>query len=111
MITLEDDIRVMRAAFDDAVRAFTIGRRPPFGAMIETPPAALSVPAIARHVDFLSIGTNDLAQYTLAAGRDDPAVSHYYVDSHTAVLRLLTIAIADAGDMPITVCGELAGRE
>jgi len=110
MVTLEDDIRAMRAAFDDAVAEFAVGRRPLLGAMIETPAAALSVPAIARHVDFLSIGTNDLAQYTLAAGRDDPAVTRYYVDTHVAVLRLLAITAREAGNTPITVCGELAGR-
>jgi phosphoenolpyruvate-protein kinase (PTS system EI component) len=111
MVTLEEDIRAMRALFDATVESVPVSNRPPFGAMIETPAAALSVAAIARHVDFLSVGTNDLTQYTLAAGRDDPAVSHYYLDTHAAVLRLLAIAIADAGDMPITVCGELAGRE
>ena len=111
MVTIEEDISEMRALFDAALEAFPGTRRPLFGAMIETPAAALGVAAIARHVDFLSVGTNDLAQYTLAAGRDDPAVSHYYVDTHAAVLRLLAIAIADAGSMPITVCGELAGRE
>jgi len=111
MVTLEDDIREMRALFDATCAALPGARRPPFGAMIETPAAALGVAAIARHVDFLSVGTNDLAQFTLAAGRDDPAVSHYYVDTHAAVLRLLAIVIADAGRMPITLCGELAGRE
>jgi phosphoenolpyruvate-protein phosphotransferase (PTS system enzyme I) len=111
MVTLEEDIREMRALFDTALDGFPGTRRPHFGAMIETPAAALGVAAIARHVDFLCVGTNDLAQYTLAAGRDDPTVSHYYVDTHAAVLRLLAIAIADAGSMPITVCGELAGRE
>jgi len=77
----------------------------------ETPAAALGVATIGRHVDFLSVGTNDLAQYTLAAGRDDPAVSQYYDDTHAAVLRLLTIAINDAAGVPIALCGELAGRE
>jgi phosphoenolpyruvate-protein kinase (PTS system EI component) len=79
--------------------------------MIETPAAALSVPAIARHVDFLSVGTNDLTQYTLAAGRDDPTVNRYYVDNHSSILRLLGIIVADAGQTPLTLCGELAGRE
>jgi phosphoenolpyruvate-protein phosphotransferase len=111
MITLEEDIRAIRALFDAALVTLAVEKRPPLGAMIETPAAALGVPAIARHVDFLSVGTNDLTQYTLAAGRDDPAVSRYYVDTHAAVLRLLAITIAEAGSMPISVCGELAGRE
>jgi phosphoenolpyruvate-protein phosphotransferase len=111
MVTLEEDIREMRVLFDAALATFPGAKRPPFGAMIETPAAALGVSTIARHVDFLSVGTNDLAQYTLAAGRDDPAVSHYYDDTHAAVLRLLTIAINDAAGVPIALCGELAGRE
>src|SRR6266550_1730664 len=111
MVTLEEDIREMRVLFDATLETFPGAKRPPFGAMIETPAAALGVATIARHVDFLSVGTNDLAQYTLAAGRDDPAVSQYYDDTHAAVLRLLAIAIADAPGVPITLCGELAGRE
>ncbi|TMB59226.1 MAG: phosphoenolpyruvate--protein phosphotransferase, partial [Deltaproteobacteria bacterium] len=111
MVTLEEDIREMRVQFDATLETFPGAKRPPFGAMIETPAAALGVATIARHVDFLSVGTNDLTQYTLAAGRDDPAVSQYYDDTHAAVLRLLAIAIADAPGVPITLCGELAGRE
>src|SRR5438067_2111375 len=111
MVTLEADIREMRALFDATLATFPGAKRPPFGAMIETLAAALDVATIARHVDFLSVGTNDLAQYTLAAGRDDPAVSHYYDDTHAAVLRLLAIAITDAPGVPIALCGELAGRE
>ena len=111
MVTLEEDIREMRVLFDATLEAFPGAKRPPFGAMIETPAAALGVATIARHVDFLSVGTNDLAQYTLAAGRDDPAVSHYYDDTHAAVLRLLAIIITDAPGIPIALCGELAGRE
>jgi phosphoenolpyruvate-protein phosphotransferase (PTS system enzyme I) len=110
MVTLEEDVRAIRALFDAVLTTLPLARRPPFGAMIETPAAALSVAAIAPHVDFLSVGTNDLTQYTLAAGRDDPAVSDYYVDTHAAVLRLLGIAIADAAGVPVTLCGELAGR-
>src|SRR5512132_4308249 len=59
---------------------------PPLGAMIETPSAALTVADIARHSDFLCIGTNDLTQYTLAVGRDDATVSEYYIDDHPALL-------------------------
>src|SRR5205807_8750238 len=89
MVTLEEDIREIRVLFDATLETFPGEKRPPFGAMIETPAAALGVATIARHVDFLSVGTNDLAQYTLAAGRDDPTVSRYYDDTHAAVLRLL----------------------
>ncbi len=111
MVTLEDDIAATRRAFDETCIALGAQRRPAFGAMIETPAAALAVPAIARHVDFLSVGSNDLTQYTFAAGRDDPNVNHYFQDAHAALLRLLAIIVGDAGDLPLTLCGELAGRE
>jgi phosphoenolpyruvate-protein kinase (PTS system EI component) len=111
MVTLEADIQAMRELFETTVAELGISKRPPFGAMIETPAAALSVPAIARHSDFLSVGTNDLTQYTLAAGRDDPTVNRYYLENHSSMLRLLGIIVADAGRTPLTLCGELAGRE
>ena len=79
--------------------------------MVETPAAALEVPALLKHVDFLSVGTNDLTQYTLAAARDDAAVNDYYVDSHQSILRLLGIILADAKQCSVTLCGELASRE
>ena len=111
MVTLEDDIRTTRALFEEACAALRVERRPAFGAMIETPAAALAIPAIARHVDFLCVGTNDLTQYTFAAGRDDPNVDGYFQDGHAALLRLLQIIVDDAADLPLTLCGELAGRE
>jgi phosphoenolpyruvate-protein phosphotransferase len=111
LVTLEDDIRTTREVFDETCAAQGVDHRPAFGAMIETPAAALAIPAIARHVDFLSIGTNDLTQYTFAAGRDDPNVNGYFQDGHAALLRLLEIIVADAQGLPLTLCGELAGRE
>jgi len=111
MITLEDDIRRMREDFDAICSEKKIKSPPKFGAMIETPAAALAIPPILRHVDFLCIGTNDLTQYTLAAARDDASVNDYYLDSHESILRLLDIILADAGQRPVTLCGELAGRE
>ncbi len=81
------------------------------GAMIEVPAAALTVKTFLRHFDFLSIGTNDLIQYTLAIDRADEAVAHLYDPLHPAVLRLLadTIAECRAQDKPVSVCGEMAG--
>ena len=81
------------------------------GAMIEIPAAALTVPMFLRHFDFLSIGTNDLIQYTLAVDRADEAVAHLYNPVHPAVLHLLanTIAQSRAQGKPVTVCGEMAG--
>lgn len=81
------------------------------GAMIEVPAAALMVPVFLRHFDFLSIGTNDLIQYTLAIDRADEAVAHLYDPLHPAVLRLIasTIAQARAQGKGVSVCGEMAG--
>jgi phosphoenolpyruvate-protein phosphotransferase len=111
MVTLEDDIQKMREAFDAMSIEKKITRPPEFGAMVETPAAALAVPTLLKHVDFLCIGTNDLTQYTLAAARDDAAVNDYYVDSHDSILRLLGIILADAKQCSVTLCGELASRE
>ncbi len=111
MVTLEEDIRKMREAFDAMSAERKISRSPEFGAMVETPAAALEVPALLKHVDFLCVGTNDLTQYTLAAARDDAAVNDYYLDSHESILRLLSIILADAKHQSVTLCGELAGRE
>ena len=81
------------------------------GAMIEVPAAALMIDAFLRHFDFVSIGTNDLIQYTLAIDRADESVSHLYDPWHPAVLRLIaqTIARAHMAGRGISVCGEMAG--
>ena len=82
------------------------------GGMIEIPAAALAIGALLAQLDFLSIGTNDLIQYTLAVDRSDDAVSHLYDPLHPAVLKLIggSIAAANKAGMPIAVCGEMAGR-
>lgn len=81
------------------------------GAMIEVPAAALSVPLFLKYFDFLSIGTNDLTQYTLAIDRADESVAHLYDPCHPAVLRLIagTIAECQRQGKDVTVCGEMAG--
>lgn len=97
-----------RRQLEEAGRA--IGRVE-VGAMIEVPAAALALPAFLRSFDFVSIGTNDLIQYTLAIDRADEAVSHLYDPWHPAVLKLVadTIAGARAAGKPVSVCGEMAG--
>jgi phosphoenolpyruvate-protein phosphotransferase (PTS system enzyme I) len=80
------------------------------GVMIEMPAAALTADLLAREVDFLAIGTNDLIQYTLAVDRTDERVAHLYQPLHPAILRLLRLvrrAAARAG-VPLSVCGEMA---
>jgi phosphotransferase system enzyme I (PtsI) len=81
------------------------------GAMIEIPAAALTLNVFLKYFDFLSIGTNDLIQYTLAIDRADESVAHLYDPMHPAVLRLVanTIAASHAQGKPVTVCGEMAG--
>ncbi|MGJ8618740.1 MAG: phosphoenolpyruvate--protein phosphotransferase [Methylophilaceae bacterium] len=81
------------------------------GGMIEVPAAAINAAAFARELDFLSIGTNDLTQYTLAVDRTDNTVAHLYNSLHPAVLRLILMTI-EAGKKfkkPVAVCGEIAG--
>lgn len=81
------------------------------GGMIEVPAAALAADAFARELDFLSIGTNDLVQYTLAIDRIDDEVNYLYDPLHPSVLRLIQMVI-DAGkrhNIPISMCGEMAG--
>ena len=111
MITLEEDVQRMREVFETMSVERKITRPPEFGAMVETPAAALSVPSLLKHADFLCVGTNDLTQYTLAAARDDATVNNYLQDGHESVIRLLRIVLADASGRPVTLCGELAGRE
>jgi phosphotransferase system enzyme I (PtsI) len=81
------------------------------GAMIEVPAAALTLPLFLQHFDFLSIGTNDLIQYTLAIDRADESVAHLYDPLHPAVLGLIdnTIQAATAAGKGVSVCGEMAG--
>ena len=81
------------------------------GAMIEVPAAALMMPLFVKHFDYLSIGTNDLIQYTLAIDRADHAVAHLYDPLNPAVLNLIASVIRQAqkANVPIAVCGEMAG--
>lgn len=81
------------------------------GAMIEVPAAALSLPMFVKKLDFLSIGTNDLIQYTLAIDRADHEVAHLYSDTHPAILQLLdmTVSAAQKAGIPVAICGGMAG--
>ncbi len=95
-------LRDANKKFDEAI---------PVGAMIEIPAAALTLPLFIKRLDFLSIGTNDLIQYTLAIDRVDHEVAHLYNPLHPAILYLLsnTIAMGAKYDVPVAVCGEMAG--
>ena len=96
------ELRREKIPFDESI---------PIGGMIEVPGAALAAASFARHLDFLSIGTNDLIQYTLAIDRIDDTVNYLYDPLHPAVLRLIhhTIGAANRARIPIGMCGEMAG--
>ena len=81
------------------------------GGMIEVPAAAINAKAFARELDFLSIGTNDLTQYTLAVDRTDSTVAHLYNAAHPSVLRLISNTISAGAKLgkAVSVCGEIAG--
>ena len=97
-----------RHQLDDAGRAYGPVE---LGAMVEVPAATLMLPAFLRYLDFVSVGTNDLIQYTLAIDRADETVAHLYNPWHPAVLRLVaqTIASARRVGKSVSVCGEMAG--
>lgn len=82
------------------------------GAMIEVPSAAIAIDSMLAHIDFASLGTNDLIQYTLAIDRTDSEVAHLYEPLHPAVLRLIrdVIRACDKANTPISLCGEMAGE-
>ncbi len=98
----KQSLRDEKIAFDELI---------PVGGMIEIPAAALAADTFARKMDFLSIGTNDLIQYTLAIDRTDDTVAHLYQPLHPAVLQLIsmTIRAANKAGKPVAVCGEMAG--
>ena len=93
-------------------RGVAYGESVPVGGMIEVPAAALSAAWFAQRLDFLSIGTNDLVQYTLAIDRTDHRIAHLYDEFHPAVLRLIAVTIRAArkAGTPVSVCGEMAGN-
>jgi phosphotransferase system enzyme I (PtsI) len=102
-------VRQAREMLDD--QKIPYDRRIPIGGMIEVPAAALSLPYFVKKLDFLSIGTNDLIQYTLAIDRTDDTVAHLYDPLHPAVLQLIaqTIRAGKRAKTPVAVCGEMAG--
>lgn len=109
MVATVDEVRRARAIYDQAREGLAAQAR--VGIMIEIPAAALNAAALAREVDFFSIGTNDLVQYTLAVDRLDERLTQLYQPFHPSVLRLIrmTAEAALQAGKPCGVCGEMAG--
>lgn len=110
MVALSGDMDSVRHELQQCARLEGVEALPPLGAMIETPAAALAAGEIARHADFLSVGTNDLTQYTFAADRENASVDDYFDDSHEVIFKLLRMMCKELPAQSVSVCGELAGR-
>lgn len=116
MISAVEEIITVRRMIDECAmqlraEGHQIAEHFELGAMIEVPAAAIALPSMIRHLDFVAIGTNDLVQYTLAVDRNNNELGDLYDPLHPAVLRLIahTIAICRRNKRPVTLCGEIAG--
>jgi multiphosphoryl transfer protein len=110
MITSPAEVRAVRAVLDELRQEAKVSATLPLGVMIETPASAIIADQLAQESDFLSIGTNDLTQYTLAMDRGHPELASQLDALHPAVLRLIasTTKAARAHNRPVAVCGGLA---
>lgn len=110
MITDLSELQQVRARIDELAREMGLSERPQLGVMIEVPSAALLAEQLAAHADFLSIGTNDLTQYTLAMDRCSPALAARLDPLHPAVLRLIEMTVRGARQHGkwVGVCGAMA---
>jgi phosphoenolpyruvate-protein kinase (PTS system EI component) len=116
MVTTVEELRRLRSLVRRAASQLKSRRKKfaavPIGMMLEVPAAAVSIESMLEVADFVSIGSNDLVQYLMAADRDNPKVSHLCQPLSPPVLRVLAnvIACCNAADKPVTLCGEMAGE-
>jgi len=112
--TVEETREVRKLLYEEAEALKAEGHSAradvPLGVMIEVPAAALAADVLAREVDFLSLGTNDLIQYALAVDRGNESVDYLYQPHHPGVTRLIRLVVdaANASGTPLTLCGEIA---
>lgn len=113
MVTDLSDVLGVKEALHECARGMESAGTLELGVMIETPAAALFTREICEEVDFVSIGTNDLTQYVMAAARGNPLVSRYYEEKHPAVMRMVEMICrsAAAAGKPVSLCGTLAAWE
>ncbi|NQU47376.1 MAG: phosphoenolpyruvate--protein phosphotransferase, partial [Planctomycetes bacterium] len=110
MLTVAEEVREVRKLLDQVLPEGM--EPPPLGAMLEVPAAAMALSDIVEEVDFISVGTNDLVQYLFAVDRDNPWVADLYQPFHPAHLRLLLhiARTCNKANVPLSVCGEMAGQ-
>ncbi len=109
---VDELMSLIHRAHDELVDEEFAVSMPPIGIMVEVPAAVYQIEALARRVDFISVGTNDLTQYLLAVDRNNPRVAELYDDLHPAVLKALLQIVEGAKiyNRPVSVCGEMAGN-
>ena len=116
MVTNLEELRRLRAIVRRAEQQLLndgkVFGKAPFGMMLEVPAAAVMIDELVKSVDFVSIGSNDLVQYLMAADRDNPKVSHLCQPLSPAVLRVLAAVVRSCNQAgrPVTLCGEMAGQ-
>jgi phosphotransferase system enzyme I (PtsP) len=109
---VDEALSLIQRAHDELEEEGYAVSMPRVGVMVEVPAAVYQVEALARRVDFLSVGTNDLTQYLLAVDRNNAKVANLYDDLHPAVLRALVQVVTGAhnNNKEVAVCGEMAGN-
>jgi phosphotransferase system enzyme I (PtsP) len=108
---VDDAIALINRAYREVTDEGFLITKPKVGVMIEVPSVVYQMPALAKRVDFFSIGTNDLTQYLLAVDRNNARVAGLYDSFHPAVLSVIRLAVENGQRLgkPVSVCGELAG--